>query len=158
MNKQQLRQEIIETLKQELDGAIKAAQVALDGATHEQSKAETQYDTLGLEHAYLAEGQSRRIDSLNKDIMQLESWSIPSFNQDDEIYLGALLALQDIKNKKTMRVFLVPCGGGITLKHDELEINVISPQTPLGEALLGLMLDEEVMLGNVPRFQICDLQ
>ncbi len=158
MNKQQLRQDIIETLKRDLNGAVEAAQHALDGATHEQSKAETQYDTLGLEHAYLAEGQSRRIDALGLAISQVQNWSIKDFTKEDEIYLGAIVTLEDIKNQQLTTLFLAPAGGGISIKVENLEIKVITPQTPLGESILGLMLDDEVRLQGKVRFHITAVQ
>ncbi|GAM58368.1 transcription elongation factor [Vibrio ishigakensis] len=59
--KEQLRSELIEILTTQRQNALAAADSAHDDATHEQSVAETQYDTVGLEAAYLAHGQSQRV-------------------------------------------------------------------------------------------------
>ena len=123
---------MIDILNQELENAINAARQAHNAATHEQSKAETQYDTLGLENAYLAHGLSRRIDELTQSISVLKNWSIKDFANDEEIYLGALLTLvtQDVQQSV---IFLAPSGGGLII--DQNKVKVITPQTPLGQAL-----------------------
>ena len=158
MNKQQLRQDIVDTLKAELSSAMDAAQQAHDAATHEQSKAETQYDTLGLENAYLAQGLSRRIDELIQAISQLENWTIKDFTQDDDIYLGALLTLQAPSKPETLTVFMAISGGGVVLKQGTSTIKVITPQTPLGQALLGLGVEDTVRVSEAITYKILELQ
>ncbi|MEY8203631.1 MAG: transcription elongation factor GreAB [Bermanella sp.] len=157
MNKHHLRQAIIQNLQQTLASAVQAAQQAHDAATHEQSKAETQYDTLGLESAYLAAGQSRRIDEMTLAISQLQNWSIKDFNEDEEIYLGALLTL-NAPNQQTLRLFLAPAGGGISIPLGADAIKVITPQTPLGRALLGLGVEDTVTLPNGASYEVSHLQ
>ena len=154
MIKEQLIKHTLNTLKVELEGAIAATQQAHDSATHEQSKAETQYDTLGLENAYLAQGQSRRIADLSQAISLLENWKVLSFDQGDEIYLGALLTLKNINKDQDMHVFIAPAGGGIMAKLDKLNYQVITPKTPLGQSLLGLTMEECVTLNNGEQFEI----
>ena len=154
MIKDQLIENTLLVLKDELDNAISAAQQAHDGATHEQSKAETQYDTLGLEHAYLAQGQSRRIDELVHSISLLENWKVIDFANDDEIYLGAMVTLKGVLNNKHLTVLLAPAGGGVVIRLDEKEYQMITPQTPLGQALIGLTIDESLSLANGLKYQI----
>ncbi len=158
MNKQQLRQDIVDTLKIQLASAMNAAQQAHDAATHEQSKAETQYDTLGLENAYLAQGLGRRIDELIQSISLLENWTIKDFTPDDDIYLGALLTLQLTAKKETLTVFIAISGGGVVLKQGANTIKVITPQTPLGQALLGLGVEDTARLNETVTYQILTLQ
>lgn len=155
MDKSQIVRRIIQNLQKELEQAMDAAQQAHDGATHEQSKAETQYDTLGLEHAYLAEGQSRRIEDIKRQIVDLDNWQPADFSEDDEIYLGALITLTSPSQplSQTLNVFLVPAGGGHTING----IQIITPQTPLGEALLGLTVEEEAQLANGQKYLITHL-
>ena len=163
-SKQDIKQALIngtvDKLKQDLSQAVAAAEEAHKGATHEQSKAETQYDTIGLEHAYLAEGQSRRIEQIKLDIMTLESWQAPLFNEDSDIYQGALVQLQNLESLSTMQVFLIPAGGGhqLTLQQAGSSIyNIITPTSPIGEALLGLGLDDIAETETGLRFSIIGL-
>ena len=61
MDKKTLLRLITEKLAAVLEVAVRAAQTAHETATHEENGAEKMYDTLGLEAAYLAAGQSRRV-------------------------------------------------------------------------------------------------
>ncbi len=157
MIKQQLIKDILRILQKEMQGAISAAQQAHDGATHEQSKAETQYDTLGLEHAYLAQGQSRRIKELVHAISLLENWKVESFTQDDEIYLGALVTLLNTHSKQFLHIFIAPSGGGVNIEIDKVNYQVITAQTPLGQSLIGLTVGETVLPNNGQPLEITHL-
>ena len=150
MDKADLIKRIIQNLQDELGQAIHAAEEAHAGATHEQSKAETQYDTIGLEHAYLAEGQSRRIDELRLEMSKLENWLAPDFTDDDEIYLGACLSLISEQDSDTLSLFITPAGGARNIQGTQ----IITPHTPLGEALLGKSLEDIVILPNGKRYSI----
>jgi hypothetical protein len=61
MNKCALLKKIVAKLTSELEVYFRAAQASRAEATHEQSKAESKYDTRGLEASYLARGQSKQI-------------------------------------------------------------------------------------------------
>jgi hypothetical protein len=60
MDKSQLIKQIVAGLSQSLGVLEKAARASHAEATHESSKAESKYDTHGLEAAYLAGGQARQ--------------------------------------------------------------------------------------------------
>jgi hypothetical protein len=155
MTKPEIIALIIHNLNKDLAQAIFAAEQAMKGATHEQSKAETQYDTLGLEYAYLAEGQSRRIDILKEEIVKLENWQASTFNQQQEIYLGALLLLVNVSTPERLWVFLIPAGGGqkITIEDNTI-LHTITPNTPLGLSILGKAIGDKITLPNGNIFEI----
>ena len=56
--------------------------------THEENIAENKYDTLGLEAAYLAQGQAQRVNECYLSIQQFE----PSFKEviSDKGYSGGV--------------------------------------------------------------------
>ena len=58
MKKAQLLKQIVASLSESLGVLEKAARASHAEATHESSKAESKYDTRGLEAAYLAGGQA----------------------------------------------------------------------------------------------------
>ena len=60
MEKGQLIKQIIASLSESLGLLEKAARASHAEATHESSKAESKYDTRGIEAAYLAGGQARQ--------------------------------------------------------------------------------------------------
>ncbi len=151
--KADLIHKLIALMDADLHQARQAAAEAHAGATHEQSKAETQYDTLGLEHAYLAEGQSRRIDSLVQGMLKLEHMGLPELTEDDAIVLGALIGVRPLglrphESRPQQTFFLASAGGGYHIEIDQQTITVITPQSPLGEELLGRYLYDEFKWPN----------
>ena len=72
MNKRAIIKKIIVRLKEELQVYFRAAQFSRAEATHESSKAESKYDTRGLEASYLARGQSRQAAEIEAAIAEFE--------------------------------------------------------------------------------------
>jgi len=158
MDKQQLINHVIAQLKDMLAHAQQAAEEAHKGATHDQSKAETQYDTLGLEHAYLAEGQAKRIKELKAEITHFNQMAVKAFSEDDPIYLGAVVSLIHLQSQKPLTVFLAPCAGGLNIDMGGKTIQLISPNSPLTQALLGLYEGDECKLESGQVFEIMALE
>lgn len=162
--KHALIHELITLIQQDIAEALAAAQAAHDGATHEQSKAETQYDTLGLEHAYLAHGQSQRIEQMQLSILKLNGLLkelTEESHEFEEAYLGAIIELADESDASpTTTLFFVPAGGGYTLKSDSTSLNAIqtlTPDAPLAKACWGLGENDTVQL-NHRTFRICTIR
>lgn len=149
VNKKALVALIIKSLKQELSQAIKAANEAHAAAVDDQSVAETQYDTLAIEASYLAEGQSRRVQELQKALFNYEELTLVEFDENKPIALSALVQLY-ADSKKQHWFFLGPAAGGFRCKLNEQNITVITPESPIGLVLIREFVGEniEVMLGN----------
>lgn len=154
MDKTQLIAQIIQQITEALSHALAAAEEAHKGATHDQSKAETQYDTLGLEHAYLAEGQAKRIEELQDQISQFHHMKVKNYSEDDPIYLGAVVELLNSQTQQPLCVFLAPCAGGNHVQLDARTIQVISPMSPLTQGLLGLYVEDTCKLASGLRYEI----
>jgi hypothetical protein len=132
--KQALVRKIIEALREELGRFARAAQASHAEATDPQSKAEHKYDTRGLEAAYLAGGQARKVAELEETIELFQKLKLGEFGPETPIDCGAL-ALVDMRGGKSW-YFLAPKAGGLEVWHEKEEITVITPQSPLGEQLL----------------------
>ena len=136
MNKRELVQAIITKLQDELDLYRRAALAARAEATHEQSKAEHKYDTRGLEASYLARGQSKQAAEIEAAIAEFEKLLVADFGPGSEIQLGALVELKRAGQRDFY--FLGPKGGGTEVSiNGGDEVLVITPQSPLGEQLIG---------------------
>jgi transcription elongation GreA/GreB family factor len=135
MNKRALIKKIIARLTNELEIYFRAAQFSRAEATHESSKAESKYDTRGLEASYLARGQSRQAAEIEAAIAEFEKMPAKKFGADEPIGLGALMELET--DGENLFYFIGPRAGGTEVVHDKKEILVITPQSPLGEQLLG---------------------
>ena len=135
MNKRALLKKIIARLTSELAVYFKAAQASRAEATHEQSKAESKYDTRGLEASYLARGQSKQAAELEAAIAEFAKLDPRKFGAGEPIGIGALVELEFGGEKSIY--FLGPRAGGTEVVQDKKEILVITPQSPLGAQLMG---------------------
>ncbi len=144
MNKRAIIQKITEKLGSELEVYFRAAQFARAEATHEQNKAEHKYDTRGLEASYLARGQSKQAAELEAAIAEFEKLDGRKFAAGEAIGLGALVELEHGSEKSFY--FVGPRAGGTEVIHDRKEILVITPQSPLGEQLLGKKAGDQPQL------------
>ena len=143
MNKAQLLQQVLERLGDDLLQAQQAAQTAYETATHEENIAENKYDTLGLEASYLATGQARRAAEIRQTLATWKQLVLRPFDPQLGIQLGALIELSDADDKRHY-LFLGPDGAAMKLHQDSQPVQVIGPHAPLGQALLGKGLDDEV--------------
>lgn len=135
IEKSDLLQRIIEALHDSLAVLEKAARASHAEATHESSKAENKYDTHGLEAAYLAGGQARQAREILESIKVYGSFRVKEFGAADPIDLSALVKLETAGEAGTY--FIGPRSGGLEIDYQGSEIMVITPQSPLGQQLMG---------------------
>lgn len=143
---------VFAALFMQLDKTIKAAKLAAENArqlaTHEQSKPETQYDTVGLEASYLAHGQSQRAADLYTALEDWKSLENKHFDEDSSIAAGALVELVDSDGHKTIYLVGNHSGGmkietTINDQNERIKIIVISLLSPIGKALHEKQLGDE---------------
>jgi transcription elongation GreA/GreB family factor len=135
MNKAHLVRQIIARLSESLSLLENAARASHAEATHESSKAENKYDTRGLEAAYLARGQSRQAKEILDSIKVYEALCPKDFGPDEPIDHTALVELNLDGTRSTF--FVGPRNGGLEIELGGKEVTVITPQSPLGEQLMG---------------------
>jgi len=135
MKKSELIKHIIASLAKSLDVLEKAARASHAEATHESSKAESKYDTRGLEAAYLAGGQARQAKELLDSISIYEALITRNFSASDPVDLTALVELE-VDGTPNL-YFIGPKNGGLEFTVRRKEIMVITPQSPLGQNLMG---------------------
>jgi len=159
VNKQNLLKQLLEQLQQEIDATMAAVNEAHALASHEQSKPENQYDTLALEAAYLAHGQSERIAELQRQVLLLNHFEFVDYDEDSRIAVGALVFIED-ENNESQWLWLLPIAGGIVLKSGDLLVRTITPEAPLAKKLVGNYIDEEFVLNlghTKKQFEILEL-
>lgn len=143
MNKESLIKLIIEKLTSELGVYYKAARAAHAEATHEQSRAENKYDTRGLEASYLARGQSRQAAEIEASIAEFQKLPRLDF-AGKPIDIGALVELAN--GRERTFYFIGPRAGGTEVIHEEQEVLVITPQSPLGQQLVGRKQNDKLKI------------
>ena len=135
MNKKKLLERIVGSLGESLAVLEKAARASHEEATHESSKAESKYDTRGLEAAYLAGGQARQAKDIMDSIKLYQALAVKSFAAGEAIGLTALVEL-DVDGVQST-YFIGPKNGGLEVECQPKEVTVITPQSPLGQNLVG---------------------
>ena len=144
MNKQLLKDALRRSLDEEIKAAWAAAGEAHATASHGENKPENQYDTLALEAAYLAHGQSERILQLQQTRINLSRWVAPTFNEDDSVRMGACAVLLS-ENDEERSIFIAPVGGR-ELDFEGQKILVVNQEAPVTRRLIGLSVGDEVEL------------
>ncbi|MEO6773633.1 MAG: GreA/GreB family elongation factor [Kofleriaceae bacterium] len=136
--------ELKAALLRHLEAALAAARVAhasaIEGSTHEEARAENDKDTRGLEQSYLARGQAQRVAELEAAIGDVTALALRTFAAASAIAMSALVTIDE--DGITRQFFVAPAGGGSMLGA----VQVITPSSPLGRALLGKRAGDEVEL------------
>jgi transcription elongation GreA/GreB family factor len=136
----ELKEELVALLRAELATAEKAYRATTEAATHEESKPENDKDTRALEQSYLARGQALRVEELRGAVAEVSSMNVERRFGSGRAVLGALVTVADDAGQKTT-YWLVAHGGGSRLAI--ATVQVVTPQSPLGRALIGKMAGDE---------------
>jgi len=141
LHKQALKIELIAQLEAALATARAAHAAAIEGSTHEEAKPENDKDTRGLEQSYLARGQAQRVAENEAAIGDVNALALREFGPKASIAMSALVTVDE--DGTELVVFLSPAGGGNVLAGG---VQVVTPSSPLGRALLGKKVDDNVEL------------
>lgn len=159
MNKQKLVEAICEKLEKDLSVLKDAARATYDAATNEESKPENEYDTRALEASYLAGAQAKRVGEIEELLFTFKNLEIKNFKSTDAILSTALVEVE-FEEKRSF-VFLMSKGGGVQLNFESLEVQIITPYSPLGEALLGLKVGDVAIVDSTKKvleYEILSIQ
>jgi len=141
VNKASLRAELLARLGADLETLERAHRATCEAATHEEAKPENDKDTRALEQSYLARGQAARIEELRAGVAGVKA--LPSRDVEDErVMLGALVTVEE--DGRESMLLLAPAGGGAHLAENTVQ--VLTPPSPLGRALLGKLAGDEVQI------------
>lgn len=123
----------------------KAAYDAADAATHAEAKPENDKDTRALEASYLAAGQAERVRELEAALKVLAGLELRDIGETTPICASAVITLEDEHGARTL-FFMTPHGGGVKLDLEGTGVQVVTPQSPLGKALLGRLHGDTIEL------------
>ena len=129
-------------------------------ATHPEAKPENDKDTRALELSYLARGQAARVVELQQAEEKLARLVVRTF--DGEGARIALTALVAVESEGVRQLYFVaPYGGGLRARirmdegGDEMEVLVVTPESPVGRHLLGKVVGDEFVLTTGPKTKEC---
>ena len=102
--------------------------------------------------------QARRVEEIRQALKNCRAMPLAPYDAASGIQIGALIQLE-ADNGSAQWLFLAPDAAGLKLEHVGQTITVITPRSPLGAALLGKQLDDEVQInvgGAVQVFSVCE--
>ncbi|WII72594.1 hypothetical protein QJS83_01755 [Bdellovibrio sp. 22V] len=155
MDKKKLVEVIRTQLEQDIVVLKAAALATYEAATHEESKPENEYDTRGLEASYLAGAQAKRIAEIEELLVILKHLDVKNFGPNDKITSSALVEVES--NGKTNFFFILAKGGGVSVKFEGRTVQIITPNSPLGEALLDQKEGGSAVVENGDQFREYDI-
>ncbi len=152
MNKEAILLHIIHQLSASLAIIYNAARTAHAAAIHEENIPDNKYDTLGLEASYIAQAQANRAQEIKAELAAYKNLSLRSFDEDAPIRLTALVTLEG-EDGSLKKVFVGPSAGGLKVDDGQGGIVIITPDSPLGRALIGKTLGETVPIRSKDSIQ-----
>jgi len=155
MKKAELVRIFTSYLQEELASLMAAAKATHEAATHEESKPENEYDTRGLEASYLAGAQAKRVSEIREVLSQFQTLEFKDFTSSDPVLSTALVDVA--VNKKKSTLLFMPKGGGVNLQLNGQAIQIVTPHSLLGEAILGSKVGDEVEYEVGDRVFVCEI-
>ena len=144
------KREVLKLLRAKLEADLRSFTTsqgaAQDGATHEETRQEDPKDTRAIEATYLARGLAERVELMRGVIAAFSQLVLVEYGSDDPIGVTALVGLEQAGEGESA-YFLVPSAGGETLTLDGTTIRTLTPASPMGRALIGKQVDDDVELG-----------
>lgn len=130
----------VDAVRAALATATAAARATKAGATHEEAKPENDKDTRAIEASYLAGAQGERVRELERAVAVLEA--LPRRAGSGVVGHGALVVLAGPEQE--LVCLFAPAGGGEQLELDGRRVQIVTPRSPLGRALLGAREGDEI--------------
>ena len=104
----------------------------------------------------MARGQAQRVVDLQAALKQVQFMDVRAFSSEDAVGLSALVQLEEqhegeLASASAARwYFIAPAGGGNKLQLDAAgtDVDVLTPQAPLGRALMGRCVGDEVTVAK----------
>jgi transcription elongation GreA/GreB family factor len=137
-----LKDELLGLLRENLLTMERAQKATREAATHEEAKPENDKDTRALEQSYLARGQAARLEELRTGVAEAGGMPLRAYAEGQPIGLGALVTAEEHDGE--LSFFVAPHGGGVSLAKGSVQ--VVTPKSPLGRALLGRREGEDCEL------------
>jgi transcription elongation GreA/GreB family factor len=154
MDKRFLVEQLASRLRESATVARRAGQAAAEEARAGATPAEKREDSrTSIEYAGLARGQSLRAEKVMAEVLVLDSFRPSKLAAKSPVALGAIVEVEDEAQGRTF--FLAPVGAGVDLTVPDGDgfLSVVTPQSPVGRAMLGRRVGEtvEVTIAGEPR-------
>ena len=142
MNKSEILDAVLRSLRADFENRLRVSKKTREQGNNSESRAEGKYDTLSIEENYLADGLAKQAESAAQAITLIEKMQLRTFANNDPIDLSALIEIQFAH--ATEWFFLAPVAGGTEVICAGTPVTVVTPESPLGQQLLGSRAGEKI--------------
>ena len=142
MNKSEILDAVLRSLRVDFENRLRVSKKTREQGNNSESRAEGKYDTLSIEENYLADGLAKQAESAAQAITLIEKMQLRTFANNDPIDLSALIEIQFAH--ATEWFFLAPVSGGTEVICAGTPVTVVTPESPLGQQLLGSRAGEKI--------------
>ena len=156
MDKRFLIEQLSDKLRESAQVARKAGQAAAEEARDGATAAEKRENArVAQEYAGLARGQAARAGRTMAELSTLEGFRPAPLPKGAPIAIGAIVEVEEEGEGVGRTFFLAPVGAGVELTGPGGDgfLSVVTPQSPVGKAVLGRRVGEtiEVIVQGEPR-------
>jgi len=144
LNKKELLDNLIYQLERKAKIMTTAAEGARQDSINAEGRMQTRYGSEKEESGYLADGFNLRKSEIKEGIARLEKFQLPE--NPDKIVNGVFVQVKE--NGDFDNYFILPYGGGETLKTEKREVTVLSPISPIAKAMLNKRIGESFDFGR----------
>jgi transcription elongation GreA/GreB family factor len=145
--KNDIREAVVQKLRRDVQNLTEGLQRARQEVIDSPGRMQTRYDSSRTELAWVADGLAKRLDEAQRALRNMEAIRLDVPRSHVEVGALAMVADGDVPAVAHANFYmLVPNGGGMEVSVDGARITVISPESPLGRALLGASAGSVVMI------------
>lgn len=135
MKKTEVVAAILENLREQFEARQNSSRTIRRAGNDAETKAEGKYDTRSTEENYLADGLARQAQEAAEAGAAYEDFAPRDFSAGEPIESGAMVHLRF--GRVSEWFFLGPAGGGVEVASGGKTVTVVTPESPLGAALMG---------------------
>ncbi len=153
--KKQIIEKLIEIFEEKKSLLVRQAVWAQEEANYHKGKMESRYDTFKEEAQYKAEIYLKKAGELSANIMTLKELYSKISTKNEEVKIASIVQITGEKGNEYFMI--LPFGGGEVININNHEIQIITPSSPLGKALLKSSLYDEIVLDVSERKISCEV-
>ncbi|BET66963.1 hypothetical protein ASA1KI_18810 [Opitutales bacterium ASA1] len=146
IDKQALLASVVAHLQEKLHILSEAKKMANEEALPDEDTSESQRENRALENQYVVDEQDRVANEYKEAILAYEAMTPRTFGPGERAEVGALVELE-MGGERSLYL-LGPKAGGLDVPINGSIVCVITPQSPLGQRLIGRNTGDVVVVGG----------
>ena len=154
-DKTALLQAVKESLTDGFTNIHEASEMARDDSIRAPGRMESRYDSSREELGALADSLNNRKAEIASGLASLSGCPLPE--NPTRVGLGCIALVELIGKGQVLEYFVLPYGGGTRIKGPRDEILVVTPESPIAEAMLGRCIGSRFTTRSQKQYQVKEI-